>query len=453
MNFPHDMTPPLDRNEHIDLNNQHINQIERLLFLHNLYTHMAPTNIRWNGYQWRLTSLKASLWMEWCHYWKRYCVPFWNKLSASRWSMPPTSPTTPATTSTNYRNYYQSKGKWPPTKRSSAGAYRRPAQHPQPLIEAEATLNHIANNHDNLPMRHVQRELTRAEHLLKEGRSLLKSWANDPEAPGALAGTAATRNTLDGIDWALLAAEEGGVANLDEALKIAAAAAQRSNGFMMELLQWLQGKLAAKEPEGSPSPKRARRELASGSTQRPRFREQDDQDQAERRPHGQDPGLRREPERPLPHPTQNNRPMEGGRALRELRQAHPLPLTGRTTGDATPYQVLRAQQIIEGILPFLEQEVAATLSEAHSLLFSWTSALWGEPVMLVASEDTGENSPNSTTETLPWHPAHPQGDPPLELGCVGANVTQPDDTCSQTSHRRRRMHAAMEEDDSMNQQS
>ncbi|CAE7943219.1 unnamed protein product [Symbiodinium sp. KB8] len=114
-----------------------------------------------------------------------------------------------------------------------------------PLIEAEATLSHLANHHEELPMRHIQRELVRAENLLKEGRALLKSWAKDPEAPGASPGTAATRNTLDGIDWALLAAEEGGVASLEEALKTAASAARRSNGYMEELVAWLKGHRAS----------------------------------------------------------------------------------------------------------------------------------------------------------------------------------------------------------------
>ncbi|OLP90347.1 hypothetical protein AK812_SmicGene28074 [Symbiodinium microadriaticum] len=113
-----------------------------------------------------------------------------------------------------------------------------------PLIEAEATLSNLANNHVDLPMRHVQRELLRAEALLKEGRALLKSWSNDPEAPGALPGTAATRNALDGIDWALLATEEGGVATMDEAIRHAAEATQRSNQYMMELISWLQGKFS-----------------------------------------------------------------------------------------------------------------------------------------------------------------------------------------------------------------
>ena len=146
-----------------------------------------------------------------------------------------------------------------------------------PLIEAEATLNHLADHHENLPRRHVQRELMRAEALIKEGRALFKGWANDPQAPGALPGTAATRNTLDAIDWALLATEEGGVANMDDAIRMAASAAQRSSTFMTELIQWLREKFTVREQEGSPSPKKARREIATGSTQPPKFQSTQDE--------------------------------------------------------------------------------------------------------------------------------------------------------------------------------
>ena len=188
-----------------------------------------------------------------------------------------------------------------------------------PIIEAEATLTHIAANHEGLPRRHLQRELVRAEELLKDAKAILKSWASDPEAPGPV--------TLDGIDWALL--EEGGIANMEEALQVAAAAAQRSSKFMAELISWLHDKLAANAPEGSPSPKRARREVATGSGQRPVFQHDDPGlDQAGAGQHAvQDPVLP---------------------ALRELQRRYPLPRGNQgSNGDATPYQVLRAQQMIE----------------------------------------------------------------------------------------------------------
>ena len=281
-----------------------------------------------------------------------------------------------------------------------------------------------------------------AQELNKDAKAILKSWASDPEAPGALPGTAAARNTLDGIDWALLAVEEGGVANLEEALQIAAAAAKRSKRFMDELISWLQDKLAATAPEGSPSPKRARREVATSSGQHPVFQHGQEEQQGKL---GYDRAGAVQPEAPEPALP----------ALRELQRRHPLPQgVQNTEGEATPYQILRAQQMLEGILPFLEHDVATAVAEAHSYLFQWTTALWGSPVVLVESQAVGELSPNSTAETIPWHPTEPGGAPHVELentavDAVTTGDEEEDEECSsQTSHRRRRLHAAFH--DSLN---
>ena len=290
-------------------------------------------------------------------------------------------------------------------------------------------------------MRHIQRELVRAENLLKEGRALLKSWAKDPEAPGASPGTAATRNTLDGIDWALLAAEEGGVASLEEALKTAASAARRSNGYMEELVAWLKGKLSAEAPEGSPSPKRPRREMASGSTQSPRFSAE------QREP---DPEPQRGPDFPRAGAGLDDPPLRRPaqvrllQMLRQLQREHPLPDNRGEGGDATPFQILRAQQIIEGALPFLEQEIATTIAEAHSLLFSWTTSLWGAPIVLVNNSHVGE-SPNSMAETVPWQPLLHADDQGGTFSDPSDDTQQQEETESLQSHRRCRMHAVMDD--------
>ena len=152
-------------------------------------------------------------------------------------------------------------------KKSSTQAVPRkePTDTVNPIIEAEARLAHLAANHEKLPQHRLRRELMRAEDLLMHAKATLKGWASDPEAPGALPGTAAVRNTLDGIDWALLAVEEGGVANVDEALQIAAAAAKRSKKFMEELFNWRTSKPAANMSEGSLTPKRAGCEVPTSS--------------------------------------------------------------------------------------------------------------------------------------------------------------------------------------------
>ncbi|OLQ12403.1 hypothetical protein AK812_SmicGene3699 [Symbiodinium microadriaticum] len=234
------------------------------------------------------------------------------------------------------------------------------------------------------------------------GRAFLKSWANDPEAPGALPGTAATQNTLDGIDWAHLAAEEGGVANLEEALKTAADAAQRSNKFMMELVEWLNQKFTASATEV----------LSFPDSVKPKQRE-------------------KEIETLTPTVNLNF-------ALEENFQE-----------DMLMYYVhVFLHYFLDNIKDFHrcrtaeEKEVAATIAEAHSLLFSWTTALWGSPIVMVNQTGVGM-SPDSAAETVPWHvPGEDAG------GTYPDTVDTADEerTWSQTSHRRRRMHAAMADD-------
>ena len=59
-----------------------------------------------------------------------------------------------------------------------------------PLSEIEATLSNLVMNYERLPHRHVRRELERVHAMLEESRALLKKWAKDPAAPGALPGLA-----------------------------------------------------------------------------------------------------------------------------------------------------------------------------------------------------------------------------------------------------------------------
>ncbi|CAE7794347.1 unnamed protein product, partial [Symbiodinium necroappetens] len=109
------------------------------------------------------------------------------------------------------------------------------------FVEAEAALDSLVQHQRELPRRHLLKELRRAEALLKDGRAIFKSWARNPNAPGALPGTAASQNALDGVDFSFLASEEGGVANLDDSLRLALAATQRCNQYMNQLLDWIQG--------------------------------------------------------------------------------------------------------------------------------------------------------------------------------------------------------------------
>ena len=190
-------------------------------------------------------------------------------------------------------------------------------------------------------------------------------------------------------------------------------------------------------PTAALSPKRARREMASGSAQAPRFSsEGQEPDPLPRRV----PDRRRDDADPREPP---RRPEGLPRALQQLQREHPLPNDRGNLGDATPYHVLRAQQLLEGALPFLEQETANVVAQAHSLLFSWTTSIWGVPIVLVNSSNVGE-SPNSLAETIPWQP--PPADAPDggTIPDVARETLPEDDEGSQLSHRRRRLHAAFD---------
>eukprot|EP00439_Symbiodinium_sp_Y106_P060886 s3505_g9.t1 len=111
-------------------------------------------------------------------------------------------------------------------------------------------------------------------------------------------------------------------------------------------------------------------------------------------------------------------------------------------------------------MPFLEQEAAAALGEAHSLLFSWTSALWGGPILLVddveantvhmpqnhqeqveqeVDEDAGETNEGGAA------PGMPESDQPTQAFWALSPPREPRGgvqiLARQSSHRRRRIHA------------
>ena len=126
---------------------------------------------------------------------------------------------------------------------------------------------------------------------------------------------------------------------------------------------------AARRDEAGKFRKRKQGELAPAQTdQQPRAR-------GDRPPQA----LPRPPALPVPSdgPTEHDSRVPPGQ---------PSSTTPGHTGEATPYQILRAQQILEKLMPFLDQQAAATLSEAHALLFGWITALWGRPILLVDTE-------------------------------------------------------------------
>ena len=312
---------------------------------------------------------------------------------------------------------------------------------------------------------------------------MLKKWAKDPKAPGALPGLAASGNAIDAVVFANLATEEGGLATMGEAIEVAHQATLRCSSYMEELVQWLRGRFA--EDPGSPSPLRAG-ERPSGSNQQPDFGKDSRQPLARKR----EPTEQRSLASPCSKQARTTlEPHRPSREAREMNDSRPLPerprapagddparrgvpcgfggpcpgAEGPRKADATPFQILRAQQILERLMPFLEQEAATLLQDAHSMLFQWTTALWGEPVMLTAVDGVeGEGGDPSSTQpereekasdgdscvaTVPFSPPSPTATGPGDDGQRG-----PAETASSTeserlsgdSHRRRRMHGAFD---------
>ena len=279
------------------------------------------------------------------------------------------------------------------------------------FVEAEATLESLVQNQHELPRRHLLKELRRTEALLKDGRTIFKSWARNPNAPGALSGTAASQNALDGVDFSFLASEEGSVASLDESLRTAWAATQRCNQYMNQLLDWIQGQFHEAGTQGSPSPKKRRVEQPTGSDSKPKY-ERD----------------------PRELPEQAREPPQHDSAV-----SHQSPHL--VEPGAAPYNILRAQQLLEAVMPFTEQEVATSLQQVHSLLRQWTTGLWGEPIVLSDSLDTGVGDHATAADDQGASPSCLEGTHPATLPTGNSS----EETISAESHRRRRLHAHFQE--------
>ena len=120
--------------------------------------------------------------------------------------------------------------------------------------------------------------------------------------------------------------------------------------------------------------------------------------------------------------------------------------------DAGPMNVLKAQHIMERLMPFMEQEAAIMLQEAHALLMQWTTDLWGTPIALVVAdqqqagrEDAGDEE--SCTATVPFSPLDatvPDEEALTEHAAGAGSRSNTSEASSEGSHRRRRMHGACE---------
>ena len=314
-----------------------------------------------------------------------------------------------------------------------------------PLIEADATLGQLLLGYRDIPRRHLYKEMARVEQLLSNTKQMLATWGKDPEVPGAHEGIAGIKNALDAMDWCHLAVEEGNLAQIEETLQIAVQAIQRSRNYMDMLIAWIQRRF--EDDAGSPPKRQRTAERATGSGEEPVYVQQPQPPMPPRQ--RDDPALQRQgPDLP-PLPDQG---VEGGAhgqsrpPLQRRQRLQPRMETGEDA-EASPYAILRAQQLLKQALPFLEQELAEIVSQAYANLYMWTTALWGHPIQLVDSaeneeiqqaetllETEGEVSHGSQAETV-MVPPYNRGRDPTPA------TTKPRER--QPSHRRRRLHAAL----------
>ena len=313
------------------------------------------------------------------------------------------------------------------------------AQLENPLFMLEEAIGNLEWQHRDLPDRAIYKEIALLTQAILEAKQIFLAWKKDPQAPGAPEGAAAVRHALDALEWTNLVVSEGSVAQTSEYLAVARHAVRRSAGYMTTLIEWIQRR-PHQHDEQMGEKRRRLEEKPTGSNQAPAFATNS------ARPPLREPRLHRlPPERPPQH----DRDQHG------LRGAAP-----EESGEAAPFDVLKAQDILKKVVPFVEQEVAVQLNEALSHLVQWTPALWGHPIQLVESleedafsaaetvpvEMPALNAENAMVtsgvelgETLPDAPSLPEVDEQAEQG-EGFPVPI---TKGASSHRRRRLAAAL----------
>ena len=310
-----------------------------------------------------------------------------------------------------------------------------------PLAEAQVTLRQLVLHHNDMTTGQLRGALYPLQDILSQTRRLVDRLGAPPHPAHWHEALAGLRNVANEAEATGLAIEEGGVASTHMAITALLAAVDRTSAYLDRMLAD-----AAHRDEVDKSRKRKQEEPATGQTNR-QLRARDDR-----------------PPRALPSPPALPVPPDGPAAHdSRVPPGQPSSSTQKHTGEATPYQILRAQQILEKLMPFLDQQAAAMLSEAHALLFGWTTALWGRPILLVDTEGTNPSNddlpnPTMTIEaeslpaefaaeadsslqpTQPFWPPSPTGEP-----AGGIHVLARRD-----SHRRRRMHALFADEEDTN---
>ena len=82
---------------------------------------------------------------------------------------------------------------------------------------------------------------------------------------------------------------------------------------------------------------------------------------------------------------------------------------GQQQQESSAYMVLRAQQLVAQLMPTLVGDQVPLAAEALSQLQSWTRGLWGHDIQLVG--DSATDSCGSMADTVPWQPPEPARGP------------------------------------------
>ena len=269
------------------------------------------------------------------------------------------------------------------------------------LAEAQTLVQQLLLRHDSMSTSQLRQLHQQLQALLIHTRNEIEEKRSSSSSTRWDAALAGIKNAETAADALGLAVEEGSLASALEALEALHAGLERTMQYVDEI-----------------TTSTAR----SSGGERPSKRKREGQMPPEPRPH------RLLPERPdLPVPRHREAWKD-----QHLWETQPNESEQSAEREATPYQILRAQQIIEQILPFLEQDVATRLAQAHGLLFSWTTALWGTPIMLAETENDQQTQLHEGEIPLATAPPRP----------TSMNPTWPPLTRS-SSHRRRRLHAAV----------
>ncbi|CAE7462208.1 YCF1 [Symbiodinium sp. CCMP2592] len=259
------------------------------------------------------------------------------------------------------------------------------------LGEVREVLNCLVEHHERLSLDVLFAEICRADKLLREARAFLRRWKHVPSITPVMEESAAcVAHALAAMDDAHLALCEDSLYNFTQSIHAGRLAVHRGCGYLDLLLRWIQGG----EHCSGDRRKSCKRRRASSSghnstdTALVAQYEKSVAESGSRLPLPPLPPCLPEPSE-VSNPRQPSLPEEACQAGQAQLFEETVPLQAKrnaTETEHTPNAVLRAQQLLEGLLPFLEQQVAAVVAEARSHLLQWTSGV--SPNSVISVDDT-----------------------------------------------------------------